>query len=555
MRLPGEAEALSIPNPRQGVVPGVRDPSAIALANAGQKVVSAANELQDAFERKQRHLDKLQAEDLYNQAIAQSIELKAGEDGYIHKKSSDAVNGKLREEYLGRLDKFTETLYEKVKTPRQKEMLKARLDNLRNNVSSDILGHVIQEEGVWQKQVLEGTAVAVSQEAAERWQSKGAIDAQRVRWKDAVDTYAEENGLDKVARDKLYLAGATDLHKAVIERAVNAGNSGYARMWLNANRKEIDADVAANIDASLKTSGTREESQRQADKIYSMGISDSAKLAKAREIANPEVRDATVTRIKARIAEDEGLDNQEKKDASDQAWKIVAAGGNEWDVPNTVWNEMEGTTQIAIQNYISTRNQGKPVKTNYSLYYGLQQAARVDPDAFVRTDLNQFVDRLAGPEFKSMIELQKDILDGGKALETVRTKDQVMKQGLVDAGLDPAELTKDSNAGIEARAFYRRVDTEAQAFQEKTGKPPTGKDLADIVDRLSLQVIQGRKWYWPFLGERPAGLVTIEGIPDDMVDDLAFRVKQAGQPVTEENIRKLYEFITNPPAPGGPYGR
>ena len=555
MKLPGEAESLSTPRVNRGVVAGVQDTSAVAIAQAGRQVVGATDELHRAFEEKQFNMDKLQAEDLLNQAVDVYTDLKSGPDGFLQKKSSDAVHGKLNEDYSARFKQSTEALYEKAANARTKALLRSRLDSLGTKLSGDILNHVLREDEVWQKEVLKGTASSVAQLSADGWNSKGVVDAQRVRWKDAVDTYAKENGLDKVARDQMYLAGTTDMHKAVIERAINAGNSGYAKLWLKNNRKEIDADTAANLEAMLKSSGNREASQRSADSIYAMDISDSEKLAKAREINDPEVRDATVARIKARIAEDKGLEAQEKSDASNLSWKIIAEGGDTSDIPTTLWNTIEGPTQIALQEYVLKRNEGAPVKTDYQLYYGLQQAALVDPDAFVRLDLNRFVSRLAGPEFKEMIRLQKDILeDGGTQLETLRSKDQIVKQGLVEAGLNPDALDEDNDDGKAARAFLRRLDLESQIEQAKTGEPLSGQKLAEKVDDLSLRVRQERLGGWWPDRKTAAGVIKIEGVPDTMVDDLARRIKEVGEPVTEENIRKLYNFITNPPAPAGPYG-
>jgi len=48
---------------------------------------------------------------------------------------------------------------------------------------------------------------------------------------------------------------------------------------------------------------------------------------------------------------------------------------------------------------------------------------------------------------------------------------------------------------------------------------------------------------WVFQGDRPAIEAEVEGVPQDMVDDLACAVRSAGKPVTDENIKAVYRYL------------
>jgi hypothetical protein len=121
-----------------------------------------------------------------------------------------------------------------------------------------------------------------------------------------------------------------------------------------------------------------------------------------------------------------------------------------------------------------------------------------------------------------------------------RTKTQIMRAGAINAGV--SEKQAKQGFGDEVEVYFKRFDEELASFQESTGKEPTNKDMSEIADRLSIEVIRDPKAIF-FKGKRPAIEAEIEGVPSDMIDDLAAAIQNTGTPVTDKNIQDLYRYL------------
>ena len=531
MKLPGEANVLPIARPVGGVVRGARDPVAPALANAGANMVGAANQLNRAFEAEQLRVDNSRVEDNHTQLVNFKVDLAQGEDGYQLKKGRDAVTKPLLKDTLSKFDRRVADMEGKLDNDRQKEEFRKRVEIVRGQVTQGVLSHQLREDGVYQKDVLKSTIGAETNSAAMSWNVPNEVNGSILRTTEAARKYAKANGLDE---KNIILEATTSVHEAVIENAIDSGETEYANQWLKAHRKEIDADVAIRLNGMLKTSETLGNSQAHADRIYSPRKGPEAMLAEARKISNPEERRTALSLLKARISEDEYYFKKDQADALDEGLGYLAsrrAAGHAprlTDIPISVMERMNGAGQDAIMRQLSGV---KPVKGGQT-YYTLEQMHAADELAFAEVDLNLFDGQITPEEKVKFIGYQKDAVTGGPMGEIARTKSQIIKQGMQAAGLDP----KDMDSGDEEIAFQRRIDAEAEAL----GRDVTATDIRDIVDRLTVEVIRERDYLWDV--KTPAGLTTIEGIPDDLIDDLAMAVKNAGQKVTVENIRLLYEY-------------
>ena len=532
MKLPGEANVLPIARPVGGVVRGARDPVAPALANAGANMVGAANQLNRAFEAEQLRVDNSRIEDNHTQLVNFKVDLAQGEDGYQLKKGRDAVTKPLLKDTLSKFDRRVADMEGKLDNDRQKEQFRKRVEIVRGQVTQGVLSHQLREDGVYQKDVLKSTIGAETNSAAMSWNVPNEVNGSILRTTEAARKYAKANGLDE---KNVILEATTSVHEAVIENAIDSGQTGYAKAWLKNHRKEIDADVATRLNGMLKTSETLGNSQAHADRIYSPRKEPEAMLSEARKISNPEERRTALSLLKARISEDEYYFKKDQADALDEGLGYLAsrqAAGHAprlTDIPISVMERMNGGGQDAIMRKLSGV---KPVKGGPT-YYALEQMHAADEQAFAEIDLNQFDGQITTEEKTKFIGYQKDTVTGGKMGDIATTKSMIIKQGIEAAGLDSEKMVDGKNE-LE---YQRRFDAEVLAL----GRDVTSSDYREIADRLSVEVVKQRPWYWNDI-ESPAALTKVEGVPDDMVDEMAWAVKQAGVPVTHENIRKLYEF-------------
>jgi hypothetical protein len=177
--------------------------------------------------------------------------------------------------------------------------------------------------------------------------------------------------------------------------------------------------------------------------------------------------------------------------------------------------------------------------------------------------------KLGDSEFKELSGLQREIRESGSEGSTelpfVRTRRNIVDQAIGGLGHDPNADEEDTDEGKTVRAFRRRVDQELTRIQQSEGRKPTKGEVQEVTDRLTTEIVEGEAkltgeggflgglgdalevtvGYVPFVGGGSRGRAfetEIQGVPNEMVDELAYGVKQAGMEVTPENIRKLYNY-------------
>jgi len=542
-KLPGPEER-AIPRPAGGVVRIPRDPRNAAMIGAGNAIMAGANDLYAAIEEEQRRIDTIKVEDRVNALKRAQLDLSMGENGFKQKKSGDAVNAPLLKDYTAKLQDNFDRLSETLDNPDQKQQFMLHYEVVSGQMQRDILAHQNEQYAVYQKEEFLTTAETERYNAGLHPYSKTDIDGATLRTRKAAERYGRANGMSPEAIEALYREEATKIHAAVIEAAINDGQTAHAKNWLRQHREEIDPTVAERLEKSMKESDERYRAQRAEDKIWSEGGTLNQMLDKARGQPS-DIRDSVVARIKTREAERKYITEEEAKTASMEAWKIAAVPGSRPDdIPSSLIHRMDGNVWASMQTYINNRNAGIKTQTDWATWYMLKNMA-TSPDRDTRRqfgmdNLLAYRHLLSDTEFKQVAEWQDSILnEDSKGIDLIRSDDLIVKQGMLDAGIDPGELTKKGNAGDRAREFYSRVEAEAQ---KPDGTHATGKELEDIVTRIGIKVARDIP-YWPFDSKKAAGIVEIEGVPTDMIDELAWAIQQTGETPTVDKIKELYRYL------------
>ena len=294
MRLPGEAEALSIPNPRQGVVPGVRDPSAIALANAGQKVVSAADDMYSAVQRSRNYLSDVSAESAYNDLTNDAIDLAEGEDGYKRVQGEDVLGKEFVTGYSERLKKRYEERVSNL-DPQTREKVRQRYDILATKFREDIFRHQISETDRHNNEVFETTIDTAVRMSGVDYENPAAVAANLVRIYASIDRFAEQEGKSQewvkarkaihegeVVETVMVSTLANDPYKAVrvLSKPVESLDEGKRLTLL----RSAYAEINRREEQSNKFAAKRlENGQKEATLLYLRGELTPDKLAEMRE--------------------------------------------------------------------------------------------------------------------------------------------------------------------------------------------------------------------------------------------------------------------------------
>ncbi|MGL4349775.1 MAG: hypothetical protein ACRCT2_04225, partial [Plesiomonas shigelloides] len=195
--------------------------------------------------------------------------------------------------------------------------------------------------------------------------------------------------------------------------------------------------------------------------------------------------------------------------------------------------------------------EGRPIKTDDSVYYSLHQEAVNDPTSFAKRDLRQYFDKLSPSDRQEMIKLQGKVQQPDE-LKDLRTYDQQLTLRYRDLGWD--------NTDTKQKAQFERAANDAiVAEQEARGKKLSFEEREKVLDRLLIQgadgwVSRGRKLFEVQGTENEAGFMKgldpdkkasafIQKIPASERVQIERALKASGIQVTEQNILDLYTQV------------
>jgi len=165
-------------------------------------------------------------------------------------------------------------------------------------------------------------------------------------------------GLDPDYVTNKIRAATTAMHKGAIGAMVETDPLA-AKAYYAAHKDAITPVERKSIEDALRRGGLKEFSQRKSDELVSKyGENFGAALADARaHIKDPERRDATVARIKARYAEFTTLKRDREKGAYEKALGLAIRGeiGSIDDIPQEVMTDLNPTDLMRIKSYLDKK--------------------------------------------------------------------------------------------------------------------------------------------------------------------------------------------------------
>lgn len=347
---------------------------------------------------------------------------------------------------------------------------------------------------------------------------------------------AVNEGWDEETTQAALQSHLTALHKGVIEAKLDE-DPRAAEAYYEVNKDQIRGIEQPVIEAKLAVGRQLVEAQTFVDEQEAQGATEEEQLAQARDRYEGEQEEEVIAEITRRASQREAAIRRGQDEAYREADAKLMEGATYDQLPPSLLAKLDRDDRAKLR-----KGQYGQV-TDWDTYYGLRQLAAQDPEAFRRMDLTRYFGDLDASKRTEIVKLQTKAQKDPESLTLGRTKWQVMQQAAAKAGLDPSKQSKEGGEGDKVRAFYRRIDDEILQFYNEQGREPGRKELLDITDRLNREIVMSDAgWFW-FDAEQPAAIVEVEGVPTDMVDELAETVEAEGAPVTEDNIRKLYNYL------------
>lgn len=365
-----------------------------------------------------------------------------------------------------------------------------------------------------------------------------------------LEFYAKDTGEDASVTDLKKQLYTSKFHKQVIQARIDADPSS-AKAYYEANKEEIAGAERLKLEDLVRTGEFKVKAQNFADGALNDGLTEVDAIRKAREEFQGQDEDLVVTEVKNRFNELNQARESDQRQAADQAYDVFAKTGRLSSIPADVLNRMDGKTKLALKKEARALAEGRPIKTDDSVYYSLYQEAINNPQDFGKRDLRQYFDKLSPGDRQEMIKLQGKVQQPDE-LKDLRTYDQQLTLRYRDLGWDNSDNTSKAQ-------FERAANDAIVAEQLARGKKLTYEEREKVLDRLLIQ--GGGTWYSPdkrlfevqgteketefFKGLEPnkKAAALVQQIPASERVQIERALKANGIQVTDQRILDLYTQV------------
>jgi hypothetical protein len=431
-----------------------------------------------------------------------------------------------------------------MQTPEQKAAFARVRASRQNAVSMTVRRHVYGEMQTYRANELKARV-----DNAQDLAIHNALDPRRAgeelqRAVDAISLEAPRLGFgpEQVAAQ---IAGVrSNVHVGTIERLIENDQMTAAREYFEEASSQIAGDKLADIEKAIEAGALKANAQRESDRIVAAGGTLTAQREQARQIQDPDLRDAVMQRIEHENAVQERVDRETHEDRLRGVYDILDRQPNIANIPATEWSRMSGAERSSARAYAEAKAKGTPVETDLATYYSLMQKAAEDPEAFATENLLRYRGKLHETEFKQLAGMQVSVRNGERRTDEVEaysTFTQIFNDTLEGVGFDP----DDAGALALRRRFEQMAETEARLAGKKK---LTNTEIQEVLDRLVMNVTT-EKGAWgniipggqPFWDVTKRGFdLSIDDVPQGMRPQIVDALRRKNIPITNDTILDTY---------------
>lgn len=428
-------------------------------------------------------------------------------------------------------------------SPLARRRIDQALGQKRNSAIGSVMGYANAERD----RFADAQAEAAAQKAIEFGVDTGDTAGAAARVRQIAAEIGARKGwdTDMVMAEQQRLLGT--LHLSHLETLANR-DPAAARQYLEANKAEIPAQQQSRLETILK--GAEDGQFAQQFATEQVGKPYAEQIAAARDIADPERRQKTITAINQSFAIERAMREEREQSARDNAWQLVAQGQS---VPETVLADMDGASRVDLQDYVTRKAkmdaEGRIPTTNWGVYY----KAREDIAAGTPINLQALSLDLAPAELKEIIKLATPVNQGADA----GAQDALFTlQQRVNSAVQIVVPDFDSEEGKAAAGlFQNEVDRLVRVESDAKRRKLTPDEEQAIVDRVAMNRVFVNEWGTD--PQLPVAILTeeqqeeayvtvgnsnvrVSAIPAQDRLQITAALRQAGLPVTEFEIAQMY---------------
>lgn len=511
---------------------------------------NAISGLVDAGLKAKQEIDDARTKESYSQLVKIKNEMFWNpEKGAVSRKEANAAN--VVNDYMEQYKKATDKVREGLSNESQRAMFDQMATKEGDELHGMLSRHASNESQAYKKTSTMASVAAARNDAINNYAMPGKVEDSINTQVSSLTSYLSQQGLKKPEIDVEVAKVKSDTYAGVIDRMLALGNDKQAKEYFESVKDGIEvAETRKTLEKSLRTGSIRGESQRLSDEYISSSKSMSEALAKANEIEDSDVRDATVDRLKNKYATAETAKLYDSERTMANYVNTIETTKSLDSIPPNEWDALEPEQKKSLYEYHQYIVEGRNVPTDMQTLYDLKTLASSaeTQDDFMKMNLLDYASKLSTEDRKELINLQtamrKADPSAKKILDGYRTDQDIVNGTLNSMGINTA--TKNENEKKRINQFRMAVDAEVVATQEKTGKKVNNIELQAIADRFATKVITSKGWFWNTekhafeLTPEDKGEIDVTQIPAKEIPRLQETLRKYGRPVTNEAMAELY---------------
>lgn len=477
-------------------------------------------------------------------------EILLGEDGFLSKRGVDAI-GELQDEVLDSFDQKVAEVGSGMATEPQRILFNRSAAAQRQRVMFRIQQHVFNERTTFDAEQTDAALVNTVNDAAANAGDERFVAESLARAEFLVTQWADRNGVSDDKREQRLLQSRSNIHTAVIDSHLAAGNDQLARAYFEESgaKQELTGKALQSAQEKVRVGSLRGEAQRQTDLILSETETTGEALDLARERLEGDIEELVVNGIKTRENEQQALELSTQRERMQGVIKLVNPEPGVYlgtkNIPSDVWTDLTLAERSSIENFVAAGTATGDVETNQPLFFRLRDLAVRDREAFAKVELEQFIGAISKADLNTLFTAQNSIINATSTtekLDSMFTTDQVLRQVGAQYGIDLTILASDSKEELARKSRIRnQIDIIQRDEAKATGNETTKARIGEIANEVLMQEVVVPDAGFLFFDKRLSfGEITIKNVPADEQTRLRRLLRSTGHLGTDEEVTTLY---------------
>jgi len=525
-------------------------------AAAGRRQSQAGQQLTEIADKMIKAEDERASMEIENAIRDWSHEALQGQNGVYNRRGGNAI-GSAKTVAEGYSKFSADLLKGKVVSSATRRRIEAYIAERGDALQKEVGRYEMQQKRVYDAGLREARIKGAIEDATLYYNDPVKLAEARNKIRTTLGASARDQGWSEEEKEQQVEAEVSKMHVGVIERMLANKQGVEAEQYFEQNKGEIDGADITEVEASVKQGAVAHTAQQATDQIMTLGLSQEDALKKARSDFKGEQRDEVVRRIKVRYAEQSSMDSANTKALQQSGWEKIAQGGTPDDLTAAELAAAGRQVESMWNMAANSKSRGKGFALSSETGVVQEYLGKTDSE-IVDEDITPLMPKLTESDWNKVNKRKQD------AQRNIKELSDRPGQGATIDRLLKEFAPKNWNVGLKSASAERRAQAQRARDHmnefvrnniDKNGKLPTEEEMRRETARIMLEIQEdGFAWFGDDTvvseqGDTPLDdliidtddLVTATGIPKQYIEEVESFIQGQGQPVTINNMIKVWE--------------